>query len=347
MSISRFGSCLSLAPLFGVFVLFAGCSSDAGSAPAPPGSGGSGAEGGSGVPQNTGGVPQAGSGGTSQTPPTGGAPAATGGSSSSVGGDLSVTECPGAMGYDLSLVQSMPECPLCANARCVPSSLVPAGQSDLLAPCDDANTCVPEGYAVTGGSFLAKTCASLEYMPGQKAEGRCISVCVPAVSEQLDRLPQDVCASGERCAPCWEPIDGDLTGACGIGCDTWTPGAPQRFEECGADDQDPTLPKRGICVPPELVPDNLRSAVPVDTCTSGWLCAPKEKARDLNYKFPPCAPAVNPLPPDPNQPAACVPRYIALNNPSGGLLAQTSCAAGELCAPCTNPLDGTNTGACD
>ena len=251
---------------------------------------------------------------------------------------MSITECPDAMGFGLDVVQALPVCSLCEGARCAPNSLVPAEQSGLLAPCDDANTCVPEPYAATGGSFLAKSCQSLEYEPGMPAEGRCISVCVPAVSDQLERLPQADCTESERCAPCWDPISGEETGACGIACDSWTPGETQAFASCGMG--------RGVCVPPDLVPADLKTAVPPDSCTGGWLCAPIEKARDLDYKFPSCAPQVAPLPPDPNQPAACVPTYIALNNPSGALLAQSDCEAGELCAPCVNPLDGMETGAC-
>jgi hypothetical protein len=283
--------------------------------------------------------------------PTGGASPGGSPSGGSPGDGLAgstITQCPGSTaGYDLSLVQSMPACTLCDSARCVPSTLVPEGQRTLLATCDDTNTCVPEAYAVTGGEFLAKTCTSLEYAPGQPAEGRCISTCVPQVAEQLDRLPADTCSASERCAPCWEPIDGALTGACGMSCDTWTAGTPQVFASCGGG--------LGVCVPPALVPDNLKSAVPPDTCTGGWLCAPKEKARDLNYKFVSCPPSAAGLPPDPSQQGACVPQYIAAANASGGLLSDSGqCAddpgdpgAGYICAPCVNPLDGTSTGACE
>jgi hypothetical protein len=73
--------------------------------------------------------------------------------------------------------------------------------------------------------------------------------------------------------------------------------------------------------------------------------------KDINFKFPSCHPQIPPLGPDPNQAGACLPQYIitfqAQSNPTAGLLGQSSCASGEICAPCKDPLSGATTHACD
>jgi hypothetical protein len=230
-----------------------------------------------------------------------------------------------------------PPCTLCADAHCVPNAAVPADSADLLAACDATAKCVPDAYALVTGSFLAKTCASL-----LNAEGRCISVCVPAVSEQVDRLPQADCAVGEKCAPCYNPIDGADTGACSVACDTGPTQPAVVFASCGMG--------RGKCVPMNLVPPALATAVPVDTCMAGTVCAPTEKVLDLNYKFPTCMVGGLAAVLEPN--GACVPAYlvkpeqVALIGPIG--TPSPPCAADEYCAPCTDPtMGGVRTGACD
>ncbi|HVU05035.1 MAG TPA: hypothetical protein VHE30_24970 [Polyangiaceae bacterium] len=307
-----------------------------GSGGAPAGgnaTGNGGAQTGNGGAQTGNGGAQAGSGGSN-----GGA--AGGGTKYTLDGST-VTKCPDATNPpDLTFTACAQD--KCTLAHCVPTALIPAGTDPaLLAKCADASqSCVPDAYIAAFGKFLPKTCTSL-----LGAEGRCISSCIPQVAQQYDQLPKDVCADSEKCAPCFNPIDSTDTGACSQGCDTGpVDKTPKVFADCGSG--------RGKCVPKSLVPANLQTALPVDTCTgTDELCAPTEKAKDLNYKFPSCAPVIAPAPPDPTQPAACVPQYIidfqAKTNAFAGLLGQSTCAADEKCAPCKNPLDGTNTGACD
>jgi hypothetical protein len=236
------------------------------------------------------------------------------------------------MGFPLETVQALPVCDQCANARCAPNALVPPDSAGLLADCDATSKCVPEDYAVVGGAFKAKACRSLN-----DAEGRCISLCVPQVASQADQLPQADCAASEKCAPCYNPIDGVDTGACSVACDTGPSEEPIVFTPCGMG--------RGVCVPPDLVPANLKAIVPIETCTGGDVCAPKEKANDLTYKFPSCVAQLDGFDP---LPAACVPAYLLADRGLEAIfLQQKTCATGELCAPCTSPLDQTNTGACD
>jgi hypothetical protein len=319
-------------------LLFAACGGSDATVPGQQNAGGTGGGAGGSVPATGGsggvGVPApGGSGGTAPT--TGG----SGGASVTIPAGSTITLCPDAdQTFDESLVQSLPVCDQCANARCVPGSLVPEGQRDLLGTCEGTDQyCVPEAYAVTGGSFKPKECRSL-----LEAEGRCISVCVPQVAAQASQLPQADCGQDELCAPCYNPIDGASTGACSVGCDTGPAEDPVVFASCGDG--------RGVCVPPDLVPPELSNAVPVDSCTDGYVCAPIEKANDLNYKFPSCQ--VGGLAALLEPQGACVPAYIVpqeqrdLIGPLG--TPSPPCAADEYCAPCTNPLEGgERTGACD
>src|SRR5262249_11702016 len=64
---------------------------------------------------------------------------------------------------------------------------------------------------------VPKTCTSVA-----GAEGRCLSTCLPSVSSEADLLPGDVCNTGEKCVPCFNPTASDPTaptGACSLACD--------------------------------------------------------------------------------------------------------------------------------
>ncbi len=222
----------------------------------------------------------------------------------------------------------LPECTIdgCSNARCVPSSLVPDSVRDLLADCDATNKCVPDAYIETSGVILLPSCRSLA-----NAEGRCVSTCLPAVADQLDRLPQDSCADGERCAPCFDPTTGESTGACGIGCDTGPSEPPVMFADCCGG--------LGSCVPASLVPEADRAQLGADTCTEpDSLCAPASlldsSARPMTCHsiadaegrcLPDCLPAV----------AAQLDR-----------LPVDVCPELNHCVPCYDPITGEDTGAC-
>ena len=41
------------------------------------------------------------------------------------------------------------------------------------------------------------------------AEGRCLSTCLPAIASEAELLPQSVCPTGTRCAPCYNPTAAD------------------------------------------------------------------------------------------------------------------------------------------
>jgi hypothetical protein len=295
----------------------------------------------------------------SASAPPGGSGATSSGGNTSQGGELtpadavitgSVTQCSGTTAAQLPDT-TVSECvrDACSNAACVPQNLITQFVSastdlSLLAECEPGVLCVPIDFIATTGDFQTKNCQSL-----LGAEGRCISTCIPLVGERVGQLPQADCAQGELCAPCYDPITGDDTQACNQGCDTGPTQAPVTFARCGNDDL-------GVCVPSNLVPPELAPLVPQDTCAAGELCAPELKAVDINANFQECTPTsdiltqINP-PPGPNgQLGGCVPAYLVDAQepaPPEGAVLQDGCAAGELCAPCNNPLNNNEpTGAC-
>jgi hypothetical protein len=227
-----------------------------------------------------------------------------------------------------------PPCPpeVCAaGGHCVDAALVPADQASLLAACDDSSKCVPDAFIATLGNTIAPSCSSvLGY------EGRCVSTCIPQVAAQAADLPQDVCASSERCVPCYDPFQVKPTGACTMTCD---PGPaeppPAPLPSC--------CDGKGTCVPPSLIPAAQQAALAAAGCgtsTAPALCVPNELL-DPSWKPLPCQ--LEGLFTG-GQPGACYPECLgAVQSP---FVKQGSCKPGFRCAPCENPLTGEKTGAC-
>ena len=207
---------------------------------------------------------------------------------------------------------------------CVPPALAGAQAKNLnKEACAGDTLCAPKELADL--TFKPKACDSLE-----GAEGRCISTCVGgAVAKQKDRLPTAGCSTGEVCAPCYDPVTGESTGACEVNGDK--PTKPKLVFQpcCGMAGGQPV----GVCVPPSLAGDQA-SILRQESCPSGKLCAPIKKAIDPAYKFPACSglgtgACVNKCIPDPAQ---------------ASILGRATCAASEVCAPCS--LLGQETGVC-
>jgi hypothetical protein len=324
----------------------------------PPGElGGAGGEGsavssaGSGPSSDTSGTgglagtdPALGTGGVLQT---GGSPS-TGVSTTLDYPGSTIALCPGEVVVSLP-VDSFVACNLigCQMAHCVPRGAIPADVPiELLGVCDDPTTvCVPDDYTATFGKFLAQTCSSL-----LGAEGRCISTCIPEINGLMDALPQANCGANERCAPCIHPNDGTETGACSQGCDPGpsaeTLNSPVLFAKCAGGE--------GVCTPREIIPEVLLSHLAQLDCPSAdQVCSPLEKAYNLKYNFPACTPSdpfvsLLAVPNPDGQMGGCVPAWVADINPFEGLfLHQDTCAPGDKCAPCNNPVRGNiPTGAC-
>jgi hypothetical protein len=219
-------------------------------------------------------------------------------------------------------------CSSCPDARCIPSALVTIEGADKLALCDDGKgKCVPDKYMETAGFFLLKTCVSV-----QGAEGRCLSTCIPEVAVQKDRLPQDVCAQEERCAPCYDPVTGQDTESCRVGCDQGPTQPAVRFTSC--------CQESGMCVPKSLIGDALGSFLGADICSEDdALCVPNAYYDVKGFELQKCS-AMG------GAEGRCIASCIPLVAKQADRLVKDSCADGSLCAPCFDPVSGKATGAC-
>jgi hypothetical protein len=218
------------------------------------------------------------------------------------------------------------------GGRCVPGAVIPPDQQSRLATCP-GGFCVPEKILANEGEYLPKSCTSLA-----GGEGRCTSTVFPDMAAQKDALPVDVCDPNERCAPCYDPLTGALTGACNsVSCD-----APKKpkvvFASC-CDGQGSATP-RGTCIPKSLVPASDQSGLDQKECAAGNLCAPKETL-DPKYVPPKCT--ASSLLGDYD--GVCISTCVHQDIETELATDQGTCGAGFFCAPCKNPLDGTPTGA--
>jgi hypothetical protein len=213
----------------------------------------------------------------------------------------------------------------CGAAHCVPTTLLTPEQGAMLADCDTATKCVPDMYIETNGMFLLKTCKSLK-----GAEGRCVSSCVPKVASQIDSLPQDVCQKDERCAPCYDPITGEDSGACTLGCDTGPTKPPVKFAEC--------CDGHALCVPKTSVPEDQRSMLPTEGCKDSTdLCVPKAMASGYDPKTCMSWGGAE---------GRCLSDCLPSVQQKKDKLGKDVCSSGELCVPCFDPISGDSTGAC-
>jgi hypothetical protein len=207
----------------------------------------------------------------------------------------------------------------CSDAHCVGAGVLTDEQAARLADCADGSKCVPDLLLRTLGNFLLDSCTSL-----LGAEGRCVSTCVPVVQRQIESLPQDVCVDGELCAPCYDPITREATGACTQSCDQGPTAEPVYFDECCGG--------LSVCVPEALVPEDQAAQLDAAGCDGGELCAPKAiAARD--YQPVTCSG------PGGGE-ARCLPACLPSVAARAGRLARASCGEGELCVPCFDPLSG-------
>ncbi|MDD9936314.1 MAG: hypothetical protein OXT09_22065, partial [Myxococcales bacterium] len=226
---------------------------------------------------------------------------------------------------------SLPSCEddVCTQAHCLAANVIPEDQRDFLADCTDTEKCVPDTLIATLGMAPLPICESID-----GAEGRCVSTCVPLVRVQADVLPRDICADDELCAPCFDPITQEATGACGLVCDE-TQGPvdePYFFPECCGD--------IGVCVPSEFVPAGQVDLLGKDSCQGdGVLCAPRELASDRSASPPSCTSLEGA---EGRCLAACIPDVAR----QADQLPKDSCDDGYLCAPCYDPISGADTGAC-
>ena len=212
--------------------------------------------------------------------------------------------------------------------QCIASADVAADRRALYArdACQDAVAlCQPRALQDT--TFLPRTCGSV-----LQAEGRCLPDCLATLAVQTERLPRDVCADHELCAPCFDPVTGTATGACALGADLGPRRLPRTFTTCCGS----LGSARGLCVPQSYVPKGI--SVPQQECSDATLsCVPREWVSDPAAKPTQCTD-------DLRGSGVCVPQCIA--TAIGGLItSQFSCNAGDQCYPC-QIIGGQATGLC-
>jgi hypothetical protein len=214
--------------------------------------------------------------------------------------------------------------------RCVPRALLSAEELTQVGADNCAaerDVCVPEPLAMNPDHVFAGCHTSTN-----GAEGRCLPGCLPDVASRAGQLRQDGCAAGHLCTPCFEPLDGTLTGACTLGGDTGPKEPARLFADCCGD--------VGRCVPEVLVSTADRVHVAHDSCGTGALCVPEALARSPQFTFSACTVTSS------GAEGRCLPACLPEVTARAKDLTRESCSAEELCSPCTDPFDGTSTGAC-
>lgn len=217
-----------------------------------------------------------------------------------------------------------PSC--CGDAgACLPMSLIPEDQRALLGrdSCEaEDSLCTP--HLLRDSEMRPASCNSVA-----GAEGRCLPTCLPTVAARAANLPQDSCADGEVCTPCVDPFTGADTGACRLHGDA-PAREPRVFAQCCGG--------VGACVPAELVPASDAQRLSRAECgDAASLCVPRAFLDEAHVPAS-CRSLAD-------AEGRCLPACL-LGSYGEVPLPQGSCADGELCAPCYNPVDGSETGAC-
>jgi hypothetical protein len=243
---------------------------------------------------------------------------------------------------------TFPACsPACNGAHCVPAALVPMADQSQLAACP-GGFCAPDSITQTAGEGVPPTCVSVA-----GSEGRCLSTCLPQIAAEASVLPQSTCASGEVCAPCYDPLATNPrapTGACSLGCDH--PAQPPTIITCpwtGPPVLDPTtLPacsnggcSGAHCLPAAEVPASVQSQL---AACSGGFCTPDQIISTGDNFIPTsCDPF-----PGSGAPGRCLSDCLPAvqSEAASGTLVQSTCSSGQYCVPCNDPFTGASTGAC-
>ena len=236
-------------------------------------------------------------------------------------------------GMKVNNAADYPPCNSCTGGRCVPKSLVAAQNvSSLLTPCDADNVCVPDNIVEMGQNLQLATCTSVA-----GGEGRCASTCIGIVAALGDYLPTAGCGANERCAPCFNPANGQPTGLCNLGCDKGPTGTAVKFGTCcGAD---------GLCAPKSTLPAALAGQLGPETCANSAtdVCVPAKPIATPGSRFPCCT---IDLSGGSTIAGACAPACVINAGPNGASLPKGSCATdAEKCVPCADG-SGAPTGAC-
>lgn len=212
----------------------------------------------------------------------------------------------------------------------------------------DSFGCVPDEVIKAGSKIELKTCKAV-----LGAEGRCFWPLAKDIVSNYDILKgatKDQCDDSMVCAPCVNPLTKAKTGVCETGsggdckassASTDTQGAAGKCPQVEPilDTKDmPTLDcgSNMVCVAESLVG---AQASHLKKCAQG-VCAPKKAVeRGGNYVPKTCRSTAS-------AEGRCTNIGVPQIAEQKDLLPQAECDADERCAPCFDPRDGTDTGAC-
>jgi hypothetical protein len=153
----------------------------------------------------------------------------------------------------------------------------------LPATCSTAGqVCVPDAILTADGTTALKTCTSVIGKPGA-----CVSDFIAEIDKEKSQLGQDVCASGESCVPCVNPLNNvptpfcqpigvhqDACGAAEAGAAAPTGTTPQ---PCCVTEG---APPQGVCLEGDDIPAAERGKVGQDVCPPSYSCVPSSFAND-------------------------------------------------------------------
>jgi hypothetical protein len=215
------------------------------------------------------------------------------------------------------------------QARCLPEHVVPSDQRGRLErqTCGERELCTPQAW-VSDADHVPDACR----VSSTGAQGSCLPSCLSAVAEQMDRLTQEDCADEERCVPCYDPISGESTGACTAERQAAIE-SPVVFEAC--------CDGLGRCVDSAQVPESTRPRLGRESCAERELCAPSTFLKDVDFVAPTCRTSTS------DSEGRCLPACLTTMATGAANLRRDGCPEQELCVPCTNPIDGSTTGACN
>jgi hypothetical protein len=223
-------------------------------------------------------------------------------------------------------------CPNQCGGRCVDKAFLPDPNDPAIAQLGECEPgsgqlCVPDELIASQGLAVPDTC------DWYGLEGRCMSECIPQIAEQVASgfLTQSSCSENHWCAPCFDPITDEPTGACTLTCDAGPdPAKPHDLPTC--------CEGIGTCVPGPLAGDQADS-LGEDVCPedSGLLCAPNDLMPGSGYVPQPCTPEFNIVEVDPDHKyGVCLPGCLP-DLDSFFLNDTGECGDKYKCAPCWQP----------
>lgn len=243
-----------------------------------------------------------------------------------------------------------------SKGRCVPTgTLGDFAETFEKADCKGASACVPEDLVREGTKIKLKDCTAVLNSPG-----KCFWPLAAQVIENYDLLKsatKDQCEGDQICAPCADPRTGQETGVCDLGKDS---GGDCKGD--GAEKKSGGASKPAPAACPQVEPILEESAFKQDSCGSNMLCVEEglvgaDRAKLLSKcSTGVCAPKKSVLRGGNYVPKTCKSLAGAEGRCSNigvpdvakqkDLLPQADCDADERCAPCFDPTDGKETGAC-